>query len=202
MVADSSTGGPLLPLTGDPLEDDDLDDFLQQYVVGITGMPGELIYPRYQEEPPNLPANGADWAAIGVVRREGDTYAVEQHDDDFSYVIRHETLDIACTFYGPHCQGLAARLRDGLGLAQNRELLTANGMGLVSVADLQRSGDLVKMRWMQTAELPFAIRRIIVRTYAIRDLVSLDLTLQTDDQTVVYDGVSPPSPQPHQEAAE
>jgi hypothetical protein len=193
MTADSSTGGPLPPLTGDPLEDSDLDDFLQGFVVGITGMPGNLIYPRYQDEPPNLPDHGVNWAAIGVVNRTGDTYAVEEHGEDgTSYVTRHESLDIACTFYGPNCQGLAARLRDGLGLAQNREPLMANGMGLVSVADLQRGGDLVKMRWLQTAELPFTIRRIIVRTYDIRDVASLALTVQTDDATLVYDGVTAP----------
>jgi hypothetical protein len=193
MTADSSTGGPLLPMAGDPLEDDALDDFLQGFVVGITGMAGTLIYPRYQDEPPNLPDWGIDWAAIGVVQRTGDTYAVEEHaSDGVSYVTRHETLDIACTFYGPHCQTNAARLRDGLGLAQNRELLMANGMGLVSVADLQRGGDLVKMRWLQTSELPFAIRRIVVRSYDIRDVVSLDATVQTEDLTVVLDGVTPP----------
>lgn len=189
MIADSSTGGPLLPLAGDPLEDDALDDFLQRFIVGITGMPGDLVWPRWQPEPPNIPEWGVDWAAVGVTMREGDTYAVEAHEPDgTSIVTRHETLDITCTFYGPHCQANAALLRDGLGLAQNREALFAVGAGLVDVGQLQRGGDLVKNRWMQTSELPFSIRRIINRVYAILDLVALDLTVQTEKVTSVYDG--------------
>lgn len=188
-IADSSTGGPLLPLAGDPLEDDALDDFLQGFIVGITGMPGVLVWPRWQPEPPNIPEWGVDWAAVGVNMREGDTYAVEEHQADGTTIVtRHETLDIATTFYGPHCQANAALLRDGLGLAQNRELLFANGMGLVSVGQLQKGGDLVKNRWMQTSELPWSFRRIINRTYPIRDLVALDLTVQTEAVTSVYDG--------------
>jgi hypothetical protein len=186
---DSSTGGPLLPLAGDPLEDENLDDFLQAFVVGITGMPGTLVYPRWQPEPPNIPEWGVDWAAVGVSMREGDTYAVEEHEEDgTSIVTRHETLDITTTFYGPNCQANASLLRDGLGLAQNREPLFANGMGLVSVGQLQRGGDLVKNRWMQTSELPWSIRRIINRVYPIRDIVGLVVTVQTEDVTVSYDG--------------
>jgi hypothetical protein len=189
MTADSSTGGPLLPLAGDPLEDDALDDFLQGFIVGITGMPGVAVWPRWQPEPPNIPEWGVDWAAVGVSMREGDTYAVEEHESDgVTIVTRHETLDITTTFYGPNCQRNAALLRDGLGLAQNREPLFRNGMGLVGVGQLQRGGDLVKNRWMQTSELPWSIRRIINRTYPIRDIVALDLTVQTEAVSVSYDG--------------
>lgn len=194
MTANSSTGGPLLPYPSPaPYEDDALDDFLQQFVVGITGMPGQWIFPRWQQEPPNLPDVNTDWAAIGVTDREGDTYGSEEHEaDGISYITRHETLDIQATFYGPNAQANAALFRDGLCLAQNHEVLFLNGMGLVHLGQLQRSGDLVKMRWLPVAELPFSIRRIIVRAYPIRDVASLDLTVETEDQTYVYDGVTPP----------
>jgi hypothetical protein len=191
MTADSSIRSPLLPAaTPAPLEDEALDDFLQQFVVGITGMPGTLVYPRWQEEPPNLPENGVDWAAIGVAEREGDTYGAEEHEaDGVTYVSRHETLDVQATFYGPNAQSNAALFRDGLMLSQNREVLFLAGMGLHDVGQLQRSGDLIKMRWLGTSELPFSVRRIIVRKYPIRDIASLDLeaTVQTPTATVIYD---------------
>lgn len=192
---DSSTGGPLLPKDGspEPLEDDALDDFIQAFVVGIVGMDGQWVRPRWQPEPPNLPPKTQDWAAVGVVQRTGDTYAVEEHaDDHLSYVIRHETLDISVSFYGPRCQALAALLRDGLGLAQNREPLFLAGMGLVSVGELERNPELVKNTWLPRVDLPFAIRRIIVRSYDIRDLDALDMELSTEALTVSYDGPKPP----------
>lgn len=191
MTADSTVSGPLLPFaTPAPLEDEALDDFLQGFVVGITGMPGTLVYPRWQGEPPNLPDVGTDWAAIGVADREGDTYGAEEHAaDGVTYVSRHETLDVHATFYGPNAQSNAALFRDGLMLQQNHEALFLAGMGLHDVGQLQRSGDLIKMRWLGTSELPFKIRRIIVRGYPIRDLASLDLaaTVETPAATVIYD---------------
>jgi hypothetical protein len=74
-------------------------------------------------------------------------------------------------------------------LQQNHEALFLAGMGLHDVGQLQRSGDLIKMRWLGTSELPFKIRRIIVRGYPIRDLASLDLaaTVETPAATVIYD---------------
>lgn len=188
-ISDSSTGGPLLPAPAPaPLEDDQLDDFIQAFVVGLTGMPGTLVFPRWQEEPPNIPQDGVDWAAVGVMQRTGDTYAAEEHQSDgVTVVTRHETLDVHCTFYGPHCQKNGAEFRDNLGLGQNHEVLFNNGMGLVGVGQLEKNADLVKMRWLSTADVPFQIRRIIVRQYPIRDIASLDLTLQTEAVSVIYD---------------
>jgi hypothetical protein len=183
-VSDSSTGGYLAPaLSPGPLEDDALDDFIQEFVVGITALDGQYVRPRWQPEPPNLPPEDVNWAAVGIASREGDTYSVELHDpagDGADIVIRHETLNILATFYGPASQAMAAKLRDGLGLAQNREPLFAQNMGLVSVGQLSRGPELVKNKWLPKVDLPFAIRREIRRCYPVLNLMSGQITLQAD----------------------
>lgn len=187
-MPDSATGGYLLPNPSPPppLEDDALDDFIQGFVVGITGLAGALVRPRWQVEPPNLPDETVSWAAVGIIRREGDTYSAEQHIPDgngSTNLIRHETLDVLATFYGPNAQANGALLRDGLGLAQNREQLFLNGMGLVSIGQLMKGPELIKSKWYPKADLPLAIRRVILRNYPILNLESAGITLETEAVT-------------------
>ena len=188
MTSDSSTGGFLSPSGSPPLDDDALDDFLQALVVGITGLPGQMVRPRWQEEPPNLPPVGTNWAAIGVTHRTADTFAVEQHDGSgqgADTLIRHESVDLLCSFYGPLAETNGALLRDGLGIAQNREVLQANSMGIVSVGDLTKAPELVKNRWLNRTDLTVVIRRQITRTYPVLNLLSAEITLETDAATKI-----------------
>jgi hypothetical protein len=186
-MGNSSTGGFIAPTDPiGPLEDDDFDDFFQAIVTGITGLPGSLVRPRFQEEPPTIPSRTTDWCAIGVTRRAADTFAVEGHDgagDGSDYLIRHEALDLLCSFYGPHAQAFGARLRDGFSIAQNMEPLLANGMGLVSLGDLTRAPELIKDRWLNRTDLPVVIRREIRRTYPVLNLTSATVELTSETVT-------------------
>lgn len=177
-MTDSSTGGYLLPngAIAPPLEDGALDDFLHDLVAGITGLAADLVRPRWQEEPPNLPPRSTDWVAFGVVSRTSDPNAAVTHDgaaaegEGADIVIRHEQLDLLASFYGPNCQAYGARLRDGLAVGQNREALLLAGMGLSSVGDLTRAPELIKGKWLSRADLPVQIRREIRREYPILNL--------------------------------
>ena len=210
----SATGGPLTPSgeivfvgSGDiefegagpiewlgvgpapPLEDDALDDFFQALVVGVTGLEGQYVRPRYQTEPPNLPPVTRSWAAVGVVNRIRDTYAAIQHDpagEGWDSVSRGEDLELLCSFYGPNCQGLGAMLDDGLMVAQNREVLFHSGMELTATGDLRKVPELVKERWYLRADLSVFLRRQVVRYYPVRSLISALATIAAPplDQTV------------------
>lgn len=186
MPTDSSTGGYIAPAGTPPLEDDALDDFMQALVVGITGLPGASVRPRFQQEPPNIPAAGTDWAAIGITHRRADTFAVEQHDSTgqgTDTLIRHEELDLLCSFYGPAAQSNGARLRDGISIAQNREALQLAGMGLISVGDLTKAPEMIKNRWLNRADLMVAIRREVRRSYPVLNLLSLTGALKSKTVT-------------------
>jgi len=107
-MADSSTGGFLTPAaTPAPIEGDALVNFIQEWIVGVTGISASLCRPRWQPEPPNIPKDGTTWLAFGITETESDTYAVELHDPTAnggkgsSQLRRHEVLEISATFYGP-----------------------------------------------------------------------------------------------------
>lgn len=193
MTNTSATGGYLSPAASPkPAEDDDLDNILQAMVAGITGLDPALVRPRWQPEPGNLPPMDENWASVGVTHRTGDAFPVIQHDgsaDGTDILVRHENLDLLCTFYGPDCQGAGAKLRDGLSIAQNREALSAAGLELIAVGDLTKAPELIKNRWLGRADLPVALRRAVTRVYPVLNLLSAGGDIVTDaiDHTFTID---------------
>lgn len=181
----SATGGYLLPDNNipAPLEDDALDDFLHDVVAGITGLDPTLVRPRWQFEVPDMPDRTINWCAFGIMSRSADTFDSSIHqpatpDANGSDLLqRQEMLNLMVSFYGPNCQATGAQLRDGLGVAQNREQLFLAGMGLVSVGDLTKAPELVKDAWLQRADLPLVIRREVRREYPVLNLLSAQALL-------------------------
>lgn len=179
----SSAAGFLPPLNTE-VEDDALMNLLQEMVVGITGVQGNLVFPRWQPEPPPLPAFGTDWGALGVTSRRADTFAAEIHypdnagDGGHTIVTRHEELDVLVSFYGPHCNSNMANLREGLQLWQNRYTLRANNIGLIGTGDFTRAPELIRQRWLDRVDMVVNLRRQIIRRYAVLDLLSAQVNVK------------------------
>lgn len=189
-VVDSSTGGALLPNpppAPTPLEGKALLQFIQAYVVGLTGLPGNMVRPRWQAEAPTLPTQGDVWAAVGIASRPADTWPFVGHVTDVAspegadQLQRHEELKILASFYDMGVDGTAdyyaSLLRDGLAIAQNREVLSINGMGLGDVGDLISLPSQIKVRWLYRVDLDFSIRRNIVRRYPVLNIIEADVTV-------------------------
>lgn len=182
----SATGGYLAPdgFYPDPLEDDALDDFMGDVVAAISGLDRDAaVRPRWQAEPPDLPAFGTDWCAVGVPERDRDTYPAIIHDataasgQGADTLIRHEQLKLLVSFYGPHCQKLAGYLADGLMIAQNREALETGGFALKEVGVPTKAPEILKNRWTPRCDLAAWISREIRREYPVLNLLSAQATL-------------------------
>ena len=184
-MADSSTGGFLSPSTSPaPLQGDELNTFIQPIIVGITGLPGAMVRPAFQAEPPDIPDGGTAWAAFRYTSRKTDTYPYVGHGDGSDTLRRHEEIDILVSFYDLGSSGLAdqyaALLRDGLSIGQNLEVLTLAGMGFVGCGDLTAVPVIVKQRWLYRVDLPFTVRREIVRVYPVLNVLTAHATVATD----------------------
>lgn len=150
--------------------DDDLEDILQAVVVGITGLPGEMVRPRWQPKPPKQPEISQDWCAIGVMTTTPDNTPAVIHDgsgDGSSTLRRHAGLDVLASFYGPNAGSYAALLADGLYIAQNREALMRDGLALIEVEAARNASDYVNTLWRRRIDLPIRLRRRIDRTYPV-----------------------------------
>ena len=188
----------------EPDEDDPLDDVLQETIKGITGIAGNLVRPRWQEEPANLPAYGVNWAAFGRTETETPLDAVVGHHytdnpsgepTEFSYVSRSEEVVFLVSFYGPESGRYASRLRDGLALRQNLERWQLESIGLAGIGPIRHVPDLIKNKWTNRSDIEIRVRRSTVRTYSVTHLLSACGVLHVDERNnsavpyeLVYDG--------------
>lgn len=182
MANDSTTLGFVPPVSADPY-DDPLDDLLQAAVVGICGLPGKYVRPRWQPKPPNQPAFDVDWVAFGVTRSSVDTFAFANHsadDPEQSSVDRDELLFVLHSFYGPNSGGLCERFRDGLELSQNRDVLSANRIEIVEVGEATRVPALLQETWVRRVDAMVTYRRRTSRRYQIKSLVQGQLGLDNE----------------------
>ena len=188
----SASGGYLAPSSTAPLYDGSFDQFLQAVIVGITGLTGPLVRPRWQETPPVQPARSTDWCAFGVYEIEAGDNADIRHistSDGSSQLVRMEKVKILVSMYGPDAMALGARFRDGLWISQNREVMILAGVTLHDVGVLISAPELVNDKWLNRADLEIHLSRSVGRVYPILNLLSAEGTIVADLQTVYGGGV-------------
>lgn len=186
--ATSATGGYLRPVGPGPAQDRALFEVLQPAFAGISGLPGNLVRPRWQPEPQLIPPAATCWMALGITDREADTFpwlGLFPNDAGIYQMQRHETFYVLTSIYDLGYSGeadqVAAELRDGLMIPQNGEQLAASGIYVVSDADITVAPTLFKQRWMYRTDLRVKFRRQITRDYSVLPLDSVTVELVTDD---------------------
>lgn len=151
-----------------------ITQFIQTVMVGLSGLPGTMVRPKWQVEPPKNPPNvSTNWLAIGIDLAVPDAngYIGSIGDTDLTSQ-RHETLDVGCSFYGPDALEYYGIVRDGFQIPQNREALGASNMGFVEILPGRKIPDLVNERFYNRVETSVILRREIIRTYGVPTIIS------------------------------
>ncbi|WP_322083964.1 LIC_12616 family protein [Burkholderia sp. BCC1972] len=181
---DSSTGGYLAPAVDMPPDEDDaLDDLVHDLIAGVTALPPDLVRPRWQPVVAKQPEPGINWCAFGIQTQTPDASPAIVHNganEGSDTYIRHQDLEVLCTFYGPAAKGYAQRLADGLALPQNREQLQLLDMAFVNVSEIRAAPDLVNQQWVRRYDMTVKLRRKVTRTYAVLNLKSVQASTTTD----------------------
>lgn len=172
MPNSSATGG-YLTQSASSIDGLALRRFLQSVIVGVTGLGTTMVRPMWQQNPPPIPSIDIDWCGYAITSQRPEKGAYhEQLDSGGATMLRHEELDLLCAFYGPNCLVNAAILRDGLELiAQNREQLFSQGLGVNGFSDITHAPELVNDRFFDRADITMTISREIRRTYNILSFV-------------------------------
>ena len=184
----SATGGYLVPVTSTP-DGPVFEDQVQAVIVGISGLAGPLVRPRWQEDPPPQPSKTTTWCALGITNTTPDDNVVITHDptDQGRDVLhRHEIVEMLASFYGPERQVTASRARDGLHVPQNREWMLVNNMGLVSADDVKSAPELVNGQWIERSDLVFVLRRRVERSYRVLNVLSAAGTVNNGEQPTPF----------------
>ena len=174
----SASGGYLVPVSPLPIDDEELGRRLSNLVSGVTGIPGNLVRPRWQKNPAPIPSESTNWAAVGVVSYPSmkGTPRLEHHPEQEGYSVARDdgSVHVLASFYGPNCSALARLCRTGLWVNQNWEQLAPLGLTLADVGDATVTAELVNETWLRRADLPIFLAQTIERTYAILNVLSAD----------------------------
>ena len=187
-MTDSSTGGFLASASPPPDEDALLDNLLQALVVGVVGLPGVMVRPRWQESPPPMPDANVSWAAIGVVDEDPEFNISLMHaasaagfPNGLSTSYDNDIVSVLATFYGPSARGLAKRLRTGLMIPQNRELLYATGLQLMEIPGKTLFvPEIVNQITLRRADITLRFRRRTTLNWAILNIVQMVGSIVSD----------------------
>jgi hypothetical protein len=163
-----------------PLEDKALEDFLHDVVAGITGLGRDtLVRPRWQAEPPNLPARNVDWVGFGIPDRKRDTYRRRPARPRQPRRARRRRPDPsrgtapALHLLRPNVPGERDPARRRPLIAQNREAAWARRASSWSrPASPPRRRDHQERQWYQRCDLDVWLRREIRREYPVLNLLS------------------------------
>lgn len=184
MTNTSATGGYLAPVSTDtPKEDKALELIIQGAIAGITGLPGDMVRRRWQENSPKQPEAAVNWCAFCVTDITPDAGPAITHDgsgdgnDDY---VRHEDIAVLAVFYGPGSMASAARMRDGLGMPQNIDALQSKGIAFVETSPVMSIPELVNQQWIRRCDLHIGLRRKVMRTYPVLNILSAPVDIQTD----------------------
>lgn len=181
-MTDSTAPGYLVPLTPAPPEDIDLSALIQPAIVGITGLPDSLVVIKGQPIPPLHPDRSQTWCAHGVTGIDAPPNIDVVHDGEAagglgqSRHFRQEEIEVTASFYGPAARSTAAMLRDGFEVGQNRDALEASGLVYVQPERITGLADLENSQFVRRADFVFRLRRMVGRTYAVRNVVTLAAT--------------------------
>lgn len=184
-AADSTQPGYLGPSPTETLDQLDWENFLQACVAGISGLPGTLVRPRWQPNPPPTPDVTIDWAACGITRTTGRFSPYHHHyaetEPGFDRSSRQEQVFYRVSFYGPHAGDLCAILRDGLFIDQNRQLWRENAVGLVEAERIDHVPELFRQQWRDAYHLEIILNREVRRVYNVRTLLRAKGTITGND---------------------
>lgn len=187
----SAFAGYLTPTSAPPANDFDLSDQLNELIAGVTGIPGQNVRPRYQPRPPVIPAATTDWIAFGDITTDTLRVAspIKRHysDGDGHDELRQDTLlTVLVSAYGPNSKHYSELLRDGLFIDQNFDVARTRGLKLQEIGTIRHVPELINDIWYRRYDMELLLKREVVRSYAVLNILSSQGTLVGNEEGHEY----------------
>lgn len=177
----SASGGYLLPVNPIINDDDNLDDILHDFYMGLTNLDPTLVRPRWVITPGNLPDIKTEWMSFGVTNRKQDTFVSQIFDPSKGMIVqRYEHFDCIISVYGRQADHYTGLIRDGMFVEQNREVIKRYGIVVVEIGQPKTVPMLINERWNKRIDVTISFRRQLVRVYPIESLVSAEFEVNSD----------------------
>lgn len=151
-----------------------LTQFVQTVLTGISELPGTLVRPEWQPNPPKQPEIDVDWMAFGIGISKPDANAYQVINDDGSTTNqRTDELEITCSIYGPRALETYGLVRDGFQVQPNLYALYNAQMAFKEVTEGRRIPDLINERFFNRVTTSIFLRRLVQRTYSVLTILSV-----------------------------
>jgi hypothetical protein len=193
----------MLPISPLPPDDASWDAIIQKFTKQVTGLPGNLVRPRWQTISPRMPEPNVNWVAIGYTMERTDPNPSIVHNYNLNgkqcdVLIRHERITALASFYGPNSSALAKLFRDQLYFPQNAALLLQYDAGVNSIGNLSTVPELRNQQWVKRYDFSFTLSRKLVREYLTYDLLYASFYGVSEDPGNVLQGNVPANYVPSQ----
>ena len=181
-MGNDTTAATWLKPTGTlPDDDETLERNLSEWILGLTGLPDGHVRPRWTPVQPSQLPQDTNWCAFGIIDiSDDDNPAFQNQTDDSAEMWKHEKIECMASFYGPGSQGIGSQFRDGLRVSQNNAQLNALGLSLGSYTKLTSAPELINNQWVRRYDLKIQLRRKLVRTYGIKSILSVPVSIIGD----------------------
>lgn len=160
-----------------PPYDVELQDIVHDILAGCSGLANELIRPAWQPLPVKQPSASTDWMAFAITTVPAEDFpfegVVQQGEQLVTQQYHHEFVQVLLTFYGPKAGGVMGGTRAALYLANNRAKMEAMGLTFIDVLQPTYLPDLMNAQWINRVDLPAVFRRKLTRSFAGRDITSI-----------------------------
>ena len=158
--------------------------FIQTVLVGLSGIDGSLVRPKWQPKPPPQPDPETNWIAFGIIEDE-PTFngAIVTDNAGVTTQQRQRKLTIQTSFYGPNALDFIELVQDGFQLGQNLAALKSANMGLTETTRAIHIPELVNEVWIDRYEMSVILQREVISTYPIVTITSASGTIFTPTTT-------------------
>jgi len=171
-VSNSSTSpGYLTPVSSPQAYDEALERELSRWVRALSGLPGELVRPRWTAVQAAMPEAGMNWCGFGITDFSHDDSPAFIQADEGAQMWRHEVIECMASFYGPGGQQIATVFRDGLQIPQNNDELSRVGLSFQDASPLIPFPELINNQWVRRYDITVRLRRKVIREYGVKSLV-------------------------------
>lgn len=174
-MPNSSTGGYLIETETDL----NIEYFFHDLIFGITEIDRTLIRARWQMIAPTIPPSSTNWCAFSVSSLDDDDTAYIKGGEISANLIRHERYSLMCSFYGIDARLNLRKMRDGLEVGQNREVLYSNGFGYITCTTSTRAPELINDVWHDRYDIVFEFAREVIKSYNILNITTANVDIST-----------------------
>ena len=160
----------------------DVKHFFHDLIMNITGIDKTLVRPRWQRNQPIMPSSGTNWCGFGITTLESDDSAYVKENDlgTLATLVRHERHSLFCSFYGTLASENIKKMRDGLQIGQNREVLFLNNFGYVSCTPSTHAPELINDIWHDRYDIEFQFAREVHKDYNVLSILQANVGSEID----------------------